>query len=98
MYSVDAMPNYINARLRENRRDTTLPDTHGQIWMELHHRALADNTLFTGTTSYVQTQVLKGFGLGGSPRFPVRRLATLWKNNNWRDMITRWCWTTVGRE
>jgi hypothetical protein len=46
----------------------------------------------------MQRQMLESLRLGGSAKFPIRRLATLWRNNNWKGMITRWCSTAVGRE
>jgi hypothetical protein len=28
---------------------------------------------------------------------PLRRLVTLWRNERWKAMITKWCASTVGR-
>jgi hypothetical protein len=36
-------------------------------------------------------------GLSGRVKFPVRRLGTIWRNKNWRPMITKWCEFSVGQ-
>lgn len=95
---IDTLPPRIRTRLRANRIGHTLPDNHGQIWMELATLAEQDETLFRGTTNAeVEMEMLETLGLSGRVKFPIRRLVTLWKNNSWRAMITRWCRTGVGR-
>lgn len=98
MHLLESLPGDLNIKLRANRRDSTLPDSHGQIWMKLHRLAEVDGTLFEGSTKVVQERMLESLGLGGSIRFPIRRLVTLWRNNNWKDRISRWCRAAVGRE
>jgi hypothetical protein len=94
---VDSLPKKLDIMLRANRHGATLPDNHGQIWQALYHLSKAD-TLFTGSTISIQRKMLNELGLGGTVKFPIRRLVTLWRNENWKDMITRWCETAVGRE
>ena len=36
--------------------------------------------------------------LGNEAQLPAGRLVTLWRNNRWKLMITRWCETAVGKE
>ncbi len=91
----DTLPPRIRTRLRANRVGHTLPDNHGQIWMELATLAEQDKTLFQGTSAEVKEEMLETLGLSGRVGFPIDRLVTLWKNNSWRDMITRW-WATGG--
>ncbi|OBT95119.1 hypothetical protein VE01_07344 [Pseudogymnoascus verrucosus] len=97
IYDKDTLPPRIRTRLRANRVGHTLPDNHGQIWMELATLAEQDKTLFQGSSTGVKKEMLETLGLSGCVGFPIRRLVTLWKNNSWRDMITRWCRTGVGR-
>ncbi len=80
-----------------NRKDPSLPDSHGQIWVQLISAAAQDAKLFRGTNSVVEAQMLDFLQLGSEVRFPVRRLVTLWKNERWNAMITLWCDTAVGR-
>lgn len=55
-----------------------------------------NETLFRGKKPLVEEQMREILRLG-SERFPISRLVTLWKNDRWRSMITRWCETEVGR-
>lgn len=64
--------------------------------MELATLAKQDETLFRGSTTKVKEEMLETLGLSGRVGFPIDRLVTLWKNNSWRDMITRWCHTSMG--
>jgi hypothetical protein len=65
--------------------------------MELVSLARADTTLFQGKSGPIQDEMLQTLGLSGRVKFPIRRLVTLWKNIRWRDIITEWCQTSVGR-
>ena len=95
--TLDNLPPRLNIGLRANRRDHTLLDSHGQVWVELVTLAKADSSLFQGSSSKVQKEMLAVLGLSGRVKFPIRRLATLWKNSTWLPMITRWCGTAIGR-
>jgi hypothetical protein len=93
----DALPPHLRAKLRANREDIVLPDNHGQIWAELATLSSRDDTLFQGSNGVVEQQMREHLGLSGRVKFPVRRLSTLWRNQNWKSMITRWCELLVGQ-
>ena len=95
--TVDALPPDLNIKLRANREDATLPDNHGQIWMELATLSSNSSKLFQDSNKMVEQQMLDYLGLSSRVKFPVRRLATLWKNNSWNPVITRWCQFPVGQ-
>lgn len=94
---LDNLPNPLHIRLRANREDVTLPDSHGQIWAEAATLASIDDTLFRGSHKEVESEMVEILGLAGKTRFPTRRLVTLWRNKNWREMITRWCSFPLGQ-
>jgi hypothetical protein len=66
--------------------------------MELATLAAADASLFQGANSQVQDEMLRALGLSGRVPFPMRRLMTLWRNRSWQPLVTRWCYTAIGRE
>jgi hypothetical protein len=96
-FLLDQLPARLRIQLRANRQDSTLPDSHGQVWMELVTLATADSTLFQGTNGPIQDEMLQTLGLSGRVAFPIRRLVTLWKNSHWQQIITRWCQTSIGQ-
>lgn len=65
--------------------------------MELISLAETDPKLFQGTNGSIQKEMLQALGLSGRIQFPIRRLVTLWRNSCWKEMITRWCQTSLGR-
>jgi hypothetical protein len=93
----DALPPHLHIQLRANREDTILPDNHGQIWTELATLSSSHGGLFQDSNRVVEQQMLEHLGLSSRVKFPVRRLATLWKNDRWNPMITRWCQCSVGQ-
>ena len=93
----DALPLQLNIKLRVNRRDPSLPDSHGQIWVQLVSAASQDPDLFKAKNSAVEQQMLDFLQLSSEIRFPVRRLVTLWKTERWKTMISRWCETSLGK-
>jgi hypothetical protein len=94
----DRLPLDLNIKLRVNRRDPSLPDSHGQIWAQLVSAASqVPGELFRGKNSEIENQMLDFLQLRSDARFPTRRLVTLWKNARWKAMITRWCETSLGR-
>ncbi|KAF2133085.1 hypothetical protein P153DRAFT_253634, partial [Dothidotthia symphoricarpi CBS 119687] len=97
VYDKDALPAHLHIKLRANREDTILPDNHGQIWTELATLSSKDPRLFQDSNTVVEKQMLQHLGLSGRVKFPVRRLATLWKNTNWNPRITRWCQFPIGQ-
>ncbi len=94
---LDRLPPRLRIQLRANRPDSTLPDSHGQVWMELVALAEADHTLFQGTNGSLQDEMLQTLGLSNRVQFPMRRLVTLWKNDRWRQLTSQWCRTSIGR-
>ena len=65
--------------------------------MQLVTLAEQDPKVFQGTNAQVEKEMVRTANLSGRDQFPVRRLATLWKNRSWHAMITRWCRTALGR-
>ncbi|KID94129.1 hypothetical protein MAJ_09910, partial [Metarhizium majus ARSEF 297] len=98
IYDQDAMPYWLLARLRANRIGLSLPDSHGQIWTQLVLATQQDRDLLSGKKVNDEDIVLDILQLRDIPRFPISRLLTLWDNDRWRPMITRWCETAVGRD
>lgn len=94
---VDVLPQHLNIKLRANREDVILPDSHGQIWTELATLSSTDDELFRGSNKVVEQEMLDHLGLSSRSKFPVRRLATLWKNERWNSMISKWCQFSIGR-
>lgn len=98
---VDTLPIELDIKLRVNRRDLTLPDTHGQIWLQLVSAFDRDPTLFSternGNKKGIEKRMLDILCLTSEARFPISRLVTLWRNERWRPRITRWCRTSLGR-
>jgi hypothetical protein len=84
-------------RLRANRQNHILPDSHGQVWTELAMLAEQDSSLFQGSNAEVQRIMIDTLRLSGWVKFPIPRLVTLWKNKTWQGMISRWCRSAIGR-
>lgn len=87
----------MQTKLRANREDTTLPDSHGQIWAEVVTLSARDASLFGPPTKGLEARLVENLALGGRAKFPVRRFATLWMNERWKAMITRWCEHQIGQ-
>jgi hypothetical protein len=95
--------------MRLNRADLTLPDSYGQIWMQLVSLTSERQDRGTGEgTSAVESdgdgaelvdhKLVETLGIGAEHRFPTKRLVTLWLNKRWRDMTTQWCRARLGLE
>ena len=93
----DTLPAHLRIKLRANREDVILLDNHGQIWTELATLSSNNSQLFQGSNRSVEQEMLEQLRLSSRVKFPVRRLATLWRNLSWRPMITRWCRTSIGQ-
>jgi hypothetical protein len=97
----DTLPVELDIKLRVNRRDLTLPDTHGQIWLQLVSAFDRDPTLFSAERNVnkkgIEKRMLDILCLTSEARFPISRLVTLWRSERWRPRITRWCRTSLGR-
>ncbi|KAF4459450.1 hypothetical protein FALBO_13802 [Fusarium albosuccineum] len=96
-YGRDRLPPELDIKLRVNRRDLSLPDSHGQIWIQLVLAAAQCDSIFEGKKAVVEKKMVDILRLGSGDKFPTGRLVTLWRNNRWRPMITRWCETQLGR-
>ena len=66
--------------------------------MQLALASQHDKLLFRGKKAEVESEMLDLLQLRDTPRFPISRLITLWQNERWQPIITRWCETAVGRE
>lgn len=97
LYDKDTLPPEVNIRLRANRADPTLPDSHGQIWNELATLESTDEKIFKGSNAAIEKEMLQRLRLSSGAKFPIRRLVTLWKNVEWKKMITAWCCTPLGQ-
>lgn len=93
----EELPPQLDLRLRANRLGHTLPDTHGQVWMQLVTLKEQDPKVFQGSNAQVEKEMVRTANLSGRDQFPIRRLVTLWKNLSWHAMITEWCRTAIGR-
>ena len=74
---LDNLLPWLNIGLCANRCNYTLPDSHRQVWMELVTLAKTDSSLFQGSSSEVQKEMLAVLGLSGQVKFPICWLATL---------------------
>ncbi|KAG7402837.1 hypothetical protein Forpe1208_v016711 [Fusarium oxysporum f. sp. rapae] len=96
-YDKDTLPLNLNLKLRVNRQDPAMADSHGQVWMQVVAASSQDPNLFRGKAAQVEDQMIDVLQLGSEKQFPTRRLATVWRNERWREMATRWCETSIGR-
>ncbi|GJN78664.1 hypothetical protein PLIIFM63780_002173 [Purpureocillium lilacinum] len=96
-YDRDALPPELNRALRMNRRDPTMADSHGDIWVQLSTVASERPGIFHGTVDEMKEQMRDALRLSSDTGFPLTRLVIIWRNERWRQMTTRWCETTVGR-
>lgn len=84
-------------QLRLNRKVIAKADSHGDIWLQAVEKASRDPGAFQGRMEDIMGQMADALQLHDESGVPLRRLATLWRNERWRGMITRWCGTVVGR-
>ncbi|KAH8748291.1 hypothetical protein F5882DRAFT_236928, partial [Hyaloscypha sp. PMI_1271] len=96
VYDLDKLPQQLKIKLRANRHDHTLLDSHAQVWMELATLAESDPNIFQGTASQVGDEMLALLGLSEQFKFHIRRLVTLWGNKTWQQIFTDWCRTAIG--
>jgi hypothetical protein len=87
-------------KLRLNRRDLALADRHGQVWSQVVWVSSWDKALFSGkkTKAQVEDKMRDILCLSNEARLPLGRLVTLWRNERWKPMISRWCETDLGKE
>ena len=88
----DTLPVELDIKLRVNRRDLTLPDSHGQIWLQLASASDRDPTLFSPQKNKnkqaLEKRMLDILCLRSETRFPISRLVTLWKNVSLIEMMS----------
>ncbi|PWI64376.1 hypothetical protein PCL_10514 [Purpureocillium lilacinum] len=72
-------------------------DSHGDIRVQLLATASKEPDIFHGNVTEMEEQMLRSLRLGGEVSFPLHRLATIWRNERWRQMTTRLCEAMVGR-
>ncbi|KAL6359133.1 hypothetical protein LRP88_06588 [Fusarium phalaenopsidis] len=65
-YDKDTLPVELDIKLRVNRRDLTLPDTHGQIWLQLASAFDRDPTLFSAEKNVNKKGIEKRMALPAS--------------------------------
>lgn len=85
-------------KLRANRHDPTMTDSHGQIWTQLAAAVSQNPEMLHGKSIDMQKQASDVLQLGNEVRFPVSRLVAIWRNERWRDMTNQWCETTLGKD
>ncbi|KAG5746171.1 hypothetical protein H9Q70_011136 [Fusarium xylarioides] len=77
-YNKDTLPVELDIKLRVNRRDLTLPDSHGQIWLQLAFASDRDPTLFSPPKNKnkqaLERRMLDILCLRSETRFPISRL------------------------
>lgn len=95
-HGTDTLPLNLLLRLRANREELLLADSHGQIWNELRFLADGDPSLFDGGTRDVERKLEQQLDLKRRAACPVRRLGTLWRNTAWQVIISRWCQYPLG--
>jgi hypothetical protein len=95
--NADTLPPLLHIKLRVNREDTLLPDSHGQIWSELIALSSIQDGMFQGSATKVEEQLSEHLRLNSRAKCPVNRLAMLWNNKRWKEMITEWCSIAIGR-
>ncbi|KFA53719.1 hypothetical protein S40293_09646 [Stachybotrys chartarum IBT 40293] len=100
-YDKDTLPIDLDIKLRVNRQDLALPDSHGQHWMQLVLASDRDPTIFSPqkcrNKQSLGKKMLDILCLQSETRFPISRLTTLWRKHRWMPMITEWCKTSFGR-
>lgn len=94
---LDTIPVELNLALRVNRQDTVKTDSHGQIWSQVAAISSKNPDLFQGNCAAIEKQMIQALQLSGDIKFPSRRLATVWRNERWRDVTNRWCNTSIGK-
>ncbi|KAK1993052.1 hypothetical protein LX36DRAFT_752617 [Colletotrichum falcatum] len=68
------LPYELNVQLRANRRDPSLPDNHGQTWLQLVSIASMGPGTFEEGRVCVDYKLVEALRLGVERNFPTRRL------------------------
>lgn len=68
------------------------------MWMQLVRAHTEDDSLFEGDKKAVERRIRSILQLGSKDTFPAGRVVTLWRNERWREMLTQWYDTQLGRE
>ncbi|KAF5483067.1 hypothetical protein CGCS363_v015037 [Colletotrichum siamense] len=99
LYDKDRLPYDLNVELRVNRRDPSLPNSHGETWLMLDlftSLQRQSNEQQDGGSAIVDETYVKKVHSSSEMYLPTRRLVTLWNNHRWRPILTRWCCTRLG--
>ncbi|TWU71554.1 hypothetical protein ED733_003110 [Metarhizium rileyi] len=96
-YDRDTISYEQNLHLRVNRKVVAQADSHGDIWRQAVAAESQNPGVFHGNQEDMMDQMAHILRLYDESGVPLRRLVTLWRNERWRAMITKWCSTTVGR-
>lgn len=73
-----------------------MPDSHGDVWNQVVMAACHDERIFQGKKTEVEKKLREILRLDDVQKVPISRLVTLWNNERWRSMISRWCETRLG--
>lgn len=93
----------INLGLRLNTQPFAKPDSDGDKWMQIiaatEFSEIKKKIEIQGRIDHLKLQesLRDILQLHGDCR-SLRRMATLWRNTRWRDMITEWCSVPLGRQ
>ena len=96
---LDTLTYELDALLRVNRKEATLPDSHAQLWRQLtaahqHNPDMFDESKTTKTVT--ERYMLQQLQLGRESSGILWRLLTLWRRKAWRETLTEWNGTAVG--
>ncbi|KAG6117729.1 hypothetical protein E4U12_001351, partial [Claviceps purpurea] len=96
-YDKDVISVEQNMKLRLNQRDVAQPDSHGDIWLHVVTAAAQKPEKFQGNACDITAEIEDTLELSCKSGIPVARLVTLWRNKIWKELVTQWCKTAVGR-
>ncbi|KAF4472983.1 hypothetical protein FALBO_131 [Fusarium albosuccineum] len=98
-YDRGTLPDWLNLELRVNRKHPMMVDSHGQIWTQVVAASSINNKLLREKKKGIlKGEIRESLYLSSDIDFPAPRLAGIWRNERWREMTSRWCETTVGRD
>ncbi|KAG6095205.1 hypothetical protein E4U31_005985, partial [Claviceps sp. LM219 group G6] len=96
-YDKDGISVEQNMKLRFNQKEVAQPDSHGDIWLHVVTAAAQKPEKFQGNACDITAEIEDTLELSCKSGIPVARLVTLWRNKIWKELVTQWCKTAVGR-